>query len=59
MINIFKDTFRIKCMLLQTNLRPNGEHIEIDESSFSGQRQVDMIYYQKFYHDSCINFDES
>ena len=46
-------------MLLQTNLRPNGEHIEIDESSFSGQRQVDMIYYQKFYHDSCINFDES
>ena len=34
-------------MLLQTHLRPNGEHIEIDESSFSGQRQVDMIYYQK------------
>ena len=35
-------------MLLQTNLRPNGEHIEIDKFSFSGQRQVDMIYYQKF-----------
>ena len=59
LINIFKDIFSIRCMLLQTNLRPNGEHIEIDESSFSGQRQVDMIYYQKFYHDSCINFDES
>ena len=59
LINIFKHIFSIKCMLPQTNLRPNGEHIEIDEYSFSGQRQVDMIYYQKFYHDSCINFDES
>ena len=42
----------------KTNLRPNREHIEIDASIFSGQRQVDMIYYQKLYHDSCINFDE-